>query len=40
MLERTVNQPKAMTGEQFRQALMSQAPLIEAMLAEAGMKRR
>ena len=40
MLERTVNQPKTMSGEEFRQALASQAPLIEAMLAEAGMRRR
>jgi tripartite-type tricarboxylate transporter receptor subunit TctC len=40
MLIRTVNQPMAMTGEQFRHALFSQAPTIEAMLTEAGMKRR
>lgn len=40
MLERTVNQPMAMSGEDFWHALFSQAPLIEAMLTEAGMKRR
>jgi tripartite-type tricarboxylate transporter receptor subunit TctC len=40
MLERTVNMPKAMTGEEFREALFSQAAMIEAMLVEAGMKRR
>ena len=40
MLERTVNQPRAMTGEEFRHALFSQAGTIEAMLVEAGMKRR
>lgn len=40
MLERTINQPMPMTGEQFRHALFSQAATIEAMLVEAGMKRR
>ncbi|WP_158287874.1 Bug family tripartite tricarboxylate transporter substrate binding protein [Falsiroseomonas bella] len=40
MLTRTINMPKPMTGAEFRHALFSQAPTIEAMLAEAGMKRR
>jgi tripartite-type tricarboxylate transporter receptor subunit TctC len=40
MLTRTVNQPMAISGEAFREALISQAPVIEAMLTEAGMKRR
>ena len=40
MLVRTVNEPKAMTGEEFRQALYSQREVIEAMLVDAGMKRR
>jgi hypothetical protein len=30
----------AISGEAFREALLSQAPVIEAMLTEAGMKRR
>jgi tripartite-type tricarboxylate transporter receptor subunit TctC len=40
MLERTVNQPLAMSGAEFRESLYSQAATIEAMLVEAGMKRR
>lgn len=40
MLVRTINMPKAMTGDEFRDALMSQREVIEAMLTEAGMKRR
>lgn len=40
MLTRTINIPKPLTGPEFREALFSQAATIEAMLVEAGMKRR
>jgi tripartite-type tricarboxylate transporter receptor subunit TctC len=40
MLTRTVNRPMPMTGEEFHDALYSQAATIESMMRDAGMKRR